>query len=139
MGPFRADTANPLEIVWSLAALVGLAFALWMLRDARADRRYLRAAGLNGSRKIVANGAIRWEWIRAVKMALFLLVGLAAMTRLDPPRALTPVTVLYSLLALYVPLSNVWGSALDRRDRGKLLAHLETEERARAAHEAGGC
>lgn len=136
MGPFRADTVTWLELGWTLAALVGLVFAVWMLRDARDDRRYLRASGLNGSRLLVANGAIRWEWIRAIKMGLFLVVGLGALARVNPPQALSPATLLYSALALYVPLSNVWGSVRDRRDRGRLLENLEREDRAR---EARGC
>lgn len=136
MGPFRAETVTWLEALWSLAALVGLGFTLWMLRDARADRRYLREAGKNGARLIVANGAIRWEWIRAIKMGLFLLVGLGALTRVNPPQVLTWGGVFYSALALYVPLSNVYGSVRDRRDRARLLANHDREERARAA---GGC
>lgn len=136
MGPFRADTVTWLELAWSLAALVGLGFALWMLRDARADRRYLRASGLNGSRMLVANGAIRWEWIRAIKMGLFLLVGLGAMTRPNAHQALTAGMALYSALALFVPASNVWGSFRDRRDRARLLAYQEAEERRK---QAGGC
>lgn len=136
MGPFHGDTVTWLEVGWSLAALVGLAYTAWMLRDARADRRYLRASGKNGSRLIVANATIRWEWIRAIKMGLFLLVGLGAMTRVNPPQTLTWGQVFYSALALYVPLSNVYGSARDRRDRARLLANHDREERARAT---GGC
>lgn len=133
---FRPDTVTPLELLWSLAALVGLGFTLWMLRDARGDRRYLRAARLNGSRMIVANGAIRWETIRATTMALFLAVGVGAMTRVNPPQVLTPGAVLYSALALVVPLASVYGSFRDRRDRALLLESHGHEERARAA---GGC
>ncbi len=136
MGPFRAETVTWLELVWSLAALVGLGFTLWMHRDAMGDRRLLRRSGRNGSRLLVANALIRWERLRAVKMLLFLAVGLAAMTREDPPQVLTPVVVLYSALALYVPVSNVWGSVRDRQDRARLLGYLEREE---AAKRAGGC
>lgn len=136
VGPFRAETVTILEFLWTVAALVGLGFTLWMLRDARGDRRYLRAARLNGSRLLVANGAIRWETLRAIKMLLFLLIGLGAMTRENPPQVLTPGVFLYSCLALYVPLANVYGSVRDRRDRARLLENHEREDRARAA---GGC
>lgn len=136
MGPFRAETVSFLELGWTVAALVGLGFTLWMLRDALDDRRYLREARLNGSRLLVANGAIRWERIRAIKMLLFLLIGLGAMTRVNPAEALTPGSVLYSILALYVPVANVYGSVQDRRARARLLAYMEREEVARAA---GGC
>lgn len=132
MGPFHASTASPLEVLWTLAALAGLGVGLWMLRDAQGDRRALRQAGLNGARLLVARGAIRWERIRAGKMALFALVGLLALTRPNAPQTLTPQTLLYSALALYVPLANLYGSVQDRRERAQILADLAEKERHRA-------
>lgn len=130
MGPFHANTISPLELLWTLAALAGLGVGLWMLRDAQGDRRALRQAGLNGARLLVARGAIRWERIRAGKMLLFVALGIAALTRPNAPT--TPQTLIYSLLALYVPLSNLYGSVQDRRERAQILADLADKERHRA-------
>lgn len=126
-----AETVSWLEVGWTLAALVGLLFALWMLRDARGDLRALRRARLNGARLIVARQAVRWEWIRVGTQLLLLLVGVSAMFR--PNQVITGTQVIYTLLAFYLPLGSTVGSILSRRDRVRLLAYLSRVDAARKA------
>lgn len=124
-----AETISWLEVGWTAAAALGLLFAAWMLADARGDQRALRRARLNGARLIVARQAVRWEWIRVGTQALLLLVGVSAMFR--PNQELTTPQVIYTLLALYLPLGSTVGSILSRRDRIRLLAYLSRVDAAR--------
>jgi hypothetical protein len=76
---------SDIEIVWTLIAGIGLAFSIFNVREAFADRAALKLAGVKNGRKMIADEGLLQELARTVIQAIFLTIGLLAMTYPDPP------------------------------------------------------
>lgn len=139
MGPFHASNMSPIEVGWTAVALVGLLSMGWMLRDARGDLNYLRRSGLNGARLIVARQSARREWVRLGEMLLLLAIGVGALLRANAPTPITPAQVVYTLLALYIPVAQTANSIKERWDRTRLLAYMQAAEERQAREAREGC
>jgi hypothetical protein len=117
------------EVAFSAVALAGLLVTLWNARDAYGDRAALRASGRNGARKIVADDNIRRERDRALKLGIFLALGVCFMAS-APANRDRPVTRLGLALAAALIAAEVLlvkGSIQDRRARGRLIAKIDLE------------
>jgi hypothetical protein len=111
------------ELAFSAVAAAGLLVTLWNARDAYGDRAALRASGRNGARKIVADDNIRRERDRALKLGIFLALGVCFMAS-APANRDRPVTRLGLALAAALLVK---GSIQDRRARGRLIAKIDLE------------
>lgn len=121
------DTASPIEIAWTLIALVAAVFHLLMLRWAIGDRRALVAYRLNGPRKQLAAEHFRREVFSLSVQAIFVLVGVMSMTVPQAPVSPGQTTsafwagigiVFAELLLAGKSMSAVLG-------RGRVLAEIE--------------
>lgn len=128
---------NPIVLLWTSGALLGVLINLWAMGDAMLDLQALRASGLNGAREIVAKGNIRREAFRIFKQGCFLAVGLYFLW-LPPvpgrtgqgPSAASVVLVTGLLLASF---SMDLGALIDRRERIRLIAYINRHLAADAA------
>jgi hypothetical protein len=83
--------ASPLELTWSIIALIGVILTGWMILDSwldfRAVQRAIRGgyAKARGARWWIATGALIGNSLTAFVWAGFLLVGLIAMQYPPPP------------------------------------------------------
>lgn len=124
------ETASPLEVAWTLTALLCLMVATWGLLDAWWDRQALILAKLNGGRMIVANGAVRREWARAFHLVVFIAIGVFA--GLAPPaNPNNPITTAGLVIAtglILVELMVATATILDRVERVRLMAYINAHE-----------
>ncbi len=108
---------SDIEIVWTLIASVGFVFSIYNFQDALGD--YRAASTIMNGRREVAILGLKMELCRMVIQAIFILIGLAAMTIADPPDQLarpwnlTLLSILFrwgmvisALLVLYMSYSN---------------------------------
>ena len=68
-----------IEILWTLISLFGLIFAGWNLKEAIKDRDAIKKLDRNG-KILIANTAYKSELARTIKQAIFLTIGILAMT-----------------------------------------------------------
>lgn len=78
-------SVSDIEIVWTLIALVGVSFAFFNLIEAIRDLEALKAIGDADGRRMIAWLTIRLETTRVVIQSIFILIGILAMTIVDPP------------------------------------------------------
>jgi hypothetical protein len=64
-----------LSFIWTGVAAGGVVGHLLTLREAEIDRIILRNSGRNGPARIVADAAIRREWIRVAVSSIHLIIG----------------------------------------------------------------
>lgn len=85
-------TATPLEMTWTLVALVGVLLSAWMILDATLDYRAVRVAirdgyaRAQGARWWIAVGALVGNGLTLLVWVGFFIVGLIAMQYPPPPR-----------------------------------------------------
>ena len=113
---------SAIEIVWIVASLVALYFTRKNYQESRADKEALQP--LRNGRLVIANGSLRRDTVRMVKIAVMLLVGGAAAFVPGNPDSL--VGYLFTGLLLMFPLLMAYDSAADNFDRRYLLkTHLK--------------
>lgn len=129
--------AYPLELLQLVGALVGVVLNAYALIQARKDTDALRDSGINGSRKIVADGNVQQELIRLVVQVLLVVVG-AASVILPPPSPDMPEMFLWSgyitrVVLLLITFLIAFKSVLDVKDRRTLLRlwFIEQDRRKR--------
>jgi H+/Cl- antiporter ClcA len=69
-----------IEIFWTLIALVGLVFAIFNLREATQDKKAIKALKETNGRIKIAKASFKSEIARVIKQAIFLVIGVLAMT-----------------------------------------------------------
>lgn len=124
------ETADTIEIVWSLIALSGLLIQGWAALDAAADLRAVRIRGANDELSSLARSHLRSGVIFCFIHLLFLLAGISAMFRLstEAPSASRQLTIVALIVAAVVLVLN---GLLDRRARLRLRNpsnHLKQRE-----------
>src|SRR5688572_10402243 len=85
-------TANLVEIVWTVAAVIGAGTALFEAYDSVIDKRVTDAYGINGRRFIIANSNLRNAICRVAMLLLFVAVGVLALEA--PPPHVREITVI---------------------------------------------
>lgn len=122
--------AYPSEIFQLVAAIMGVVFTCWALWDAFCDYQAVLESGLNGDRKDIAQSNIEQEALRVLICLLLVVWGVISV--LNPPpnppesefpeleRIVETGRYLVSAVTAIVMVK----SALDRRDRRRLLNHL---------------
>ena len=130
-------TISPIELVWTVAALVGVLVNVAAMLDAWRDLRALHALHLNGAREIVARGNIRRECFRIFKQSCFLVVGLYFMAQPPAPSSAGQDLSVAGLVLvsglLLASFSMDLGAAIDRHERKRLIAYI-TAQLAQAGH-----
>jgi hypothetical protein len=122
-------TASLIEVLWTMAGLIGAYMTWGNLQD---TRRYINAIRKrNGTKigkevRIIAYGHYRNEIIRIISFVIITSVGAAAM--LTPPavphQPVTPVSLVVTIGLLLLTALLVAASFMDRRQRD-LLLHLD--------------
>jgi hypothetical protein len=115
------ETASWVEIIWTVAAVVGLIISIWMLRDTVLDYYHVIVHSATTPKIIIAMGNARSELIKVGVYLLFFVVGVAAMMQ---PESTTQATVISTILRsafIVMILLMVIGSLWDRFDRRQVL------------------
>lgn len=87
-------TVSDIEIVWTVIAFIGLCFSVHNLVQAVGDLEVLRANNISNGRLILAKFTIKAEAARSIMQLIFFLIGVGAMTLVDPPNQLNlPIRV----------------------------------------------
>lgn len=112
--------ASIVEVIFTLAAAIGMGFSLFSFLEARADARALDKAKIKNGRRKLATLASRDEGTRFLMQGLFVIVGLAAAirpgaTEIDIPSLVTQVLLVGSAGLL------AWASGMSVRDRRELM------------------
>lgn len=81
-------TVEPLELVWTLAALPGLIIWIVNLTSASRSLRAVRSAGIVNGRRRIAQYTVRKCWVLIIISAVFVLIGISALLR--PPNPGVP-------------------------------------------------
>lgn len=131
-------TASWIEIAWTAGTIIGLLANAWGLGDAIADKSFLRNAGLNGRRAVVARWHVELNAGLLYVQLAFLVAGITAM--LTPPaptnsrqiaRSVTELMLLSAepvLVGLAIQAHRYRGRVLaTRRMRGAATQELEPE------------
>jgi hypothetical protein len=122
---FDLGTATPLEITWSLLALIGLIVTLSNVGEAMRDL-ILGLTGIGGPLvPVVAWNNVRNEIVIALMLSGFLIIGLVAMTTPTNPDSGSDVgrTVVGAVL-IGLELLTVINSFVNRRDRQVLKERI---------------
>lgn len=77
------NTISDIEIVWTLIAVMGFFFALANVRDSLRDMKLID--NRTNGRRIIAQFSTRIELSRCLIQAIFVAVGVLAMTIPEPP------------------------------------------------------
>lgn len=81
-------TADPLELIWTLAAFPGLVVWIGNLISAGQSRRAVRLAGISNGRWLIAQYSVRKCWVLITLSGVFVLIGISALLR--PPNPGVP-------------------------------------------------
>lgn len=81
-------TVDPLELIWTVAALPGLVVWVVNLHSARRSARAVRQAGIRDARAAVARYAVRKSLVMIHLAGVFAMIGIVAMLR--PPNPEVP-------------------------------------------------
>ncbi len=103
------NNAAPLEIAWTIIAVIGILIHLSGLRDARTDLMILTRAKINSLKTLLVEGRLWSEAAFVVVQASFFISGIAAMLRPDAPQIphhLRTVQIGALLLAQVVAVGN---------------------------------
>lgn len=100
---YTYGSIEDIEIVWTLVAALGLGYSLLNIRDAKIDLSYLREMRVINGRLLVAKANLLTESLRAVIQAIFLVIGLLAMTLVTS----TPDNLSWNQLAISMAVR--WG------------------------------
>lgn len=125
-------SATWLEIVWTTTGILGFAVCIWAHYDAVADWHWVQSRALDldpadddarrnqQAGELIARGNVRDEALRAVIQALFVIIGIAAMTSSSGNATRSGVVVAACLITAQLIL--VTKSLLGRRDRRRVIA-----------------
>lgn len=83
-----------IEILWTLIALCGFVFSAFNVKDATQDLQVLELQGIGNGRKIIAQSFRTAEITRLVKQAIFIAIGVIAMTIPGTPSQHLPLKIL---------------------------------------------
>lgn len=113
------------EWIQLAAAILGACFNTYALSDAMKNARKLREYGVNGTRKVVAEGAVQQELLRLLVQLLLVVQGISSCV-LPPPDPPLPDLFLWNgyitrSIALMMTFLLALKSILDVRDRKSLL------------------
>ena len=100
------ETANPLEMIWTVVIGFGLVTSLASLAWAHARYRELR--GENGLLRVLRGGAVADLAKISVALLCLELIGMVALLTPPPQRALTPGSVLIAGVFLVLGVFLVW-------------------------------
>jgi len=89
------------NVLWTIAAIVGVAIGIVSIIEAFADKRALELSGKNGLRKVVARGALITE---AVRVAAQLMFVVAAFLSLYGPPTSNPHNPIAYILVVAVSM-----------------------------------
>lgn len=80
-------TVDPIEVIWTLAALPGL--VVWVVNLVSASRslRAVRVIGIVNGRRMIARYSVRKCWVLVIISGVFVLIGVSAMLRPPNPGA----------------------------------------------------
>lgn len=112
------------SIVWTLVCAAGGYYSHRNLLAAAEDRGWLAGSGLNGARKIVADGNVRRERARMVFWTIAVVVGIVTLAQ---PERDTWVRLAVAAALIFVMAVNAYNSYSDDQDRRKVRA-LDTQE-----------
>lgn len=112
----------PIEWVTVSVAIVWCTVSLYTLRDAVEDQAFLTMSGVNGARKIVADGSVRQEIGRLLKASTMFLASFASLFLEPPPPdyAILPQSLLIMLALVLIGVIGVFSSLLEKRERYRL-------------------
>lgn len=115
------STVNPIELEWTLAALVGVCYSTWFVHDTLLDLQAGQASGHDGETERAAFILIVTALLLLVVHVLFL--GLGALALLSPPRpgAAPLLLTAYGIAYVVVGQLLVYGLSLIHRLRTALL------------------
>jgi hypothetical protein len=129
-----ADTVQGLEVLWTAISTVGFFLALLNLWESQRDKEALELTHRNGAGKILARGTLVVDTGRALVQALFMLIGLAAMTQpanAPPPNSGFAHAVAWTLIAAatIMALNSLVARITRRRLNRYLNEHAMGEEK----------
>jgi len=88
------------EVVWTLAALIGLGYAVWNGREARRDMRAVLISGTNGARLLWAKFSRLLHISLITIESLFAIIGIRAMFLVPSPKASSGIGQFITVVAL---------------------------------------
>lgn len=81
-------SVSDIEIFWVVLVFCGLLFSLYNVKEARADQKALKEAGVANGRGKIAQFAVRSEMARTAIQLIFLTIGILAMFLAETPDSL---------------------------------------------------
>jgi hypothetical protein len=121
------DTATPIELVWTLLAVVGCTVSAVLVVSAIGDKSALKASKLNGARSVVANSNLRNEAMRMFLQLSFLGIGVRSLLLAPNPSSTDEGSLWVGILFIVIELGLVSFSAFDLRDKHNLYRYFEHE------------
>lgn len=118
------ETVSWIELLWSVVAVAGLVFVSFRLARVWGDRQFNRRTGRNGTRAVIAGGNVRRAAEKLVKLAVCLIVGVAAMTQPQPTDTHVPTLAgwVVGLGLVWIEVTIAGGAYLDWRDDRRIDA-----------------
>lgn len=111
------------EVLWTLAALVGVVFRARLMRDALEDRQASRVLDADPALGLIVAGRVRNESVGLAVKIGFVIIGIYAMTRPNPPGGVGQGIVAAVLIVSVVLLD--WNSWMTDRERVRLRTFVE--------------
>ena len=112
--------ATPVELTWTILAVVGIWFSVVNAREAWID--YSALGGRQNGRRRIALDNIRGEGSRLTIYVLYLILGLVA-SWAPPPEVQSNTAVIGSAILIFTEAVLVVGSVLDRASRVYLMTY----------------
>jgi hypothetical protein len=112
------------SVAWTLIASIGVLVSAVALKDARHDVAILRAANIDGAKRIVVVGHIRRETMRLIVQVCFLIAGVLILLPGSQTGPLSETEVIKALIVAPVVVI-VLNSIEDMRARQRLLNMLK--------------
>ena len=92
---------DPLEVIWIIISIGTLAFCVFCLIEARRDFKAVIDAGVNSAALMQVRSDRRIAWVFVSFAALYLVLGLFALTRVPNPDAQRTGTAWVSITIFY--------------------------------------
>jgi hypothetical protein len=115
--------ASTPEILWTLVALAGVVLRARLLRDALEDRRASVVFEADPALAVIVAGRVRGEVTGLLIKSGFVVIGVYAMTRPNPPSGAGQVIVAAVLIAAVAMLD--WNSWMSDRERKQLSRYMD--------------
>lgn len=129
---FGIGNATWLELAWLLIGIAGTYNIFLLFLAGLGDRDFLRRAGINGTRSIVAQSSVVTLGAKVIVVTGYAVVGLVASTRppLDPDQKYTPSGVVITVAFLAGTLALNGAALYQRRARNRVLEIEAARERS---------